>query len=65
MEAGDRTAGAQTAQASLELAQRLGARWLAEELTALAQRARLGLGEPEGEAAGPTGDRPSPTASVE
>ena len=49
VEAGDRAAGAQTGQASLELAQRLGARWLAEELTALAQRARLGLGEPEGD----------------
>jgi DNA-binding CsgD family transcriptional regulator/tetratricopeptide (TPR) repeat protein len=46
VEAGDRAAGAETCQASLELAQRLGARWLVEELTALAQRARLGLGEP-------------------
>ena len=49
VEAGDRAAAAETCQASLELAQRLGARWLADELTALAQRARLGLGEPEGD----------------
>jgi len=52
VEAGDRAAAAETCQASLELAQRLGARWLAEELTALAQRARLGLGEAEADGDG-------------
>ncbi|HTU88024.1 MAG TPA: AAA family ATPase [Solirubrobacteraceae bacterium] len=51
IEAGDRTAAAETARAALEDAQRLGARWLAEELTALGQRARLDLGD-AGDAAG-------------
>jgi ATP/maltotriose-dependent transcriptional regulator MalT len=45
IEAGDRTAAAQTAQRALEGARRLGARWLTDELTALAQRARLDLGD--------------------
>jgi ATP/maltotriose-dependent transcriptional regulator MalT len=44
IEAGDRAAASETAQDALEDARRLGARWLVEELTALAQRARLDLG---------------------
>jgi DNA-binding CsgD family transcriptional regulator/tetratricopeptide (TPR) repeat protein len=43
IEAGDRAAGSQTVQAALEIARRLGSRWLTEELTALAQRGRLEL----------------------
>jgi predicted ATPase/DNA-binding CsgD family transcriptional regulator len=54
IEAGDRAAAAQTAQGALEEARRLGARWLIEELTALAQRARLELGE-AGRVGGPGG----------
>jgi DNA-binding CsgD family transcriptional regulator/tetratricopeptide (TPR) repeat protein len=49
IEAGDRTAAGESAQTALEEARRLGARWLVEELTALVQRARLGLEEPEGD----------------
>src|SRR3984885_6406055 len=44
IEAGDRAAAAQTVQGALENARRLGARWLIEELNALAQRGRLELG---------------------
>ena len=43
VDAGDRAAAAATAGEALELARRLGARWLAGEVTALAQRARLDL----------------------
>src|SRR5437660_1164129 len=43
-EAGDREVAATLAQESLEAAERLGSRWLAEEVTALCQRARLELG---------------------
>jgi ATP/maltotriose-dependent transcriptional regulator MalT len=43
IDAGDRPAAAETASEALELARRLGARWLAGEITALAQRARLEL----------------------
>jgi len=49
IDGGDRAAAGETAQMSIEGARRLGARWLVDELTALAQRARLGLGEPEGD----------------
>jgi ATP/maltotriose-dependent transcriptional regulator MalT len=49
IDAGDRTAASETAQSALEGARRLGALWLVEELTALVQRARLGLGEPDGD----------------
>ena len=45
VDAGERTAAAETGQASFELAGRLGARWLADELSVLAQRARLELGQ--------------------
>ena len=45
IEGGDRAAAGKTAGASLEIAGRLGARWVADEVTALAQRARLDLGE--------------------
>ena len=48
IEAGDRTAASQTAERALEDSRRLGARWLGEELTALAQRARLDLGDAGG-----------------
>ena len=54
IEAGDRTGAAQTAGDALEITSRLGARWLTEELTALAQRARLELGD-AGEVAGGAG----------
>ncbi len=51
IDAGDRSAAAETAQATLEIAQRMGAGWLVDELTALAQRARLDLGGSVGEPA--------------
>ncbi|MBV9364104.1 MAG: AAA family ATPase [Solirubrobacterales bacterium] len=51
VDAGDRAAAAETGQTALEVARRVGARWLAEELTTLAQRARLDLG-PAGEVSG-------------
>ena len=44
VEAGDRAAAGETALAALEVARPLGARWLVDELTALAQRGRLELG---------------------
>ncbi len=43
VEAGDRAAAAEPARAALETAERLGARWLAEEVAALRDRARLDL----------------------
>jgi hypothetical protein len=43
VEAGDRPAAIEPARSALEIALRLGARWLAEEIEALAQRARLQL----------------------
>ena len=49
IDAGDRTAAGETALIAREEARRLGARWLVDELTALVQRARLGLGEPDGD----------------
>jgi DNA-binding CsgD family transcriptional regulator/tetratricopeptide (TPR) repeat protein len=43
VEAGDRAAAAEPARAALDNAKRLGSRWLAGEITALAERARLGI----------------------
>jgi DNA-binding CsgD family transcriptional regulator/tetratricopeptide (TPR) repeat protein len=45
--AGDRAAALEPAQAALATARRLGARWLAEEVCGLADRARLELGPGE------------------
>ena len=57
IEAGDRTAACEAARTALDDARRLGARWLVEELTALAQRARLDVGEADDpRASGATGD---------
>ena len=50
VEAVDRTAAAEAARAALASARELGASWLAEEIEALAQRARLQLEEGEGTA---------------
>jgi DNA-binding CsgD family transcriptional regulator/tetratricopeptide (TPR) repeat protein len=52
IDAGDRSAASDTARDALEVAGRLGARWLVGELTTLAQRARLGLGAAAGAGAG-------------
>ncbi len=49
VEAGDRTAACASAQQAVEIADRLGAQWLVDELSALAQRARLDLGEESAE----------------
>ncbi len=51
IDTGDRTAAAETGQVALEVARRLGARWLVDELSRLAQRARIELGEPVAAAA--------------
>ncbi|HEX4672869.1 MAG TPA: LuxR C-terminal-related transcriptional regulator, partial [Solirubrobacteraceae bacterium] len=45
VEAGDRAAAAEPAREALDNAKRLGSRWLAGEITALAERARLGIAE--------------------
>ncbi|HEV2814039.1 MAG TPA: response regulator transcription factor, partial [Solirubrobacteraceae bacterium] len=45
--AGDRAAAQDAAARAHEVAQRLGARWLVDELVVLARRARLRLGEQE------------------
>jgi DNA-binding CsgD family transcriptional regulator len=45
IEADDRAGAAETAQTALAIAERLGAEWLVDELTTLAQRARLDLGD--------------------
>ena len=45
IEAGDRAAAAQPARAALELARQLGSRWLVDELTTLAERGRIDLGD--------------------
>jgi DNA-binding CsgD family transcriptional regulator len=45
VEAGDRAVAAEPARAALENAKRLGSRWLIDEITLLAERARLGLAE--------------------
>jgi len=52
IEAGDRPAAAQAAQDAVEITGRLGARWLTAELVALAQRARLELGDAGGAPSG-------------
>jgi len=52
IDTGDRVVAAETAQTSLEVARALGAQWLVDEVTALAQRARLDMGESIGEPAG-------------
>ncbi|HKH16642.1 MAG TPA: AAA family ATPase [Solirubrobacteraceae bacterium] len=49
--AGDREAASPVAAAAIEIAERLGAAWLAGELESLTARARLRLGEPGEEAA--------------
>jgi DNA-binding CsgD family transcriptional regulator len=57
VEAGDRTAAAAAAGPALETARRLGSKWLAEEIVALAHRARLELSEgasADGDASGET-----------
>ncbi len=54
IDAGDRTAAAAAAGDALGVADRLGARWLVEELNGLAQRARLDVGDGESEAVGPS-----------
>jgi DNA-binding CsgD family transcriptional regulator len=54
--AGDREAAAPIATAAMEIAERLGAAWLASELESLAARARLRLGEPGEEAGAPAAD---------
>ena len=51
IDADDRSAASATAQAVLEIARRLDAGWLVEEMTALAQRARLDIGEAISESA--------------
>jgi predicted ATPase/DNA-binding CsgD family transcriptional regulator len=51
VEAGDRAAAAAPAQQALEIARRLGAAWLAAEVGALRDRARLELPRGEGEPA--------------
>jgi DNA-binding CsgD family transcriptional regulator len=52
IDAGERDAAAETAQATLQIARRLDAGWLIEEITTLAQRARLDVGETVGEPVG-------------
>jgi DNA-binding CsgD family transcriptional regulator/tetratricopeptide (TPR) repeat protein len=49
IDAGDRAAASETAQAVFEIARRLDGGWMIGELTALAQRARLDLGEAVGD----------------
>ena len=55
VEAGDRAAACSSAETALEEARKLGARWLEDELVALAQRARLELGEDAGAGSGSVG----------
>ncbi len=54
VEAGDREAAADEARGALETARTLGSKWMTEETTALAERARLDLGSANG--AGAAGD---------
>jgi len=56
VEADDRPAAAPVARAGLETAQRLGADWLAREVTSLSRRARLDLSEPGDAGGAPAGD---------
>ena len=53
IDAGERSAAAETAQATLEIARRLDAGWLVEEITTLAQRARLDIGDAVSDGARP------------
>ncbi|HEX4011774.1 MAG TPA: AAA family ATPase [Solirubrobacteraceae bacterium] len=55
--AGDRPAAAETASDALARAQALGSLWLIRETQALAERARLDLGGPDGAAAERDGER--------
>jgi DNA-binding CsgD family transcriptional regulator/tetratricopeptide (TPR) repeat protein len=48
--AGDRERASQAAKQAVEVAARLGARWLVAEATGLAERARLSLGDPGADA---------------
>jgi DNA-binding NarL/FixJ family response regulator len=50
VESGDRSAGCDAVEAALQIARDLGAAWLEEELVALAQRARLDVGDDAGAA---------------
>ena len=59
--AGDRPPGADAARAALQGARRLGSRWLASEVVALAERGRLELEPHEGATAGP----PEPHAEAD
>jgi DNA-binding NarL/FixJ family response regulator len=52
IDAGERAGATETAQTALEVTRRLGAQWLTDELTTLAQRARLDIGDAVGEQAG-------------
>ena len=56
IEAGDRAAATEPARATLERARKLGSRWLVDELTALAERARIDLADGHGEAVKGNGD---------
>jgi DNA-binding CsgD family transcriptional regulator len=53
VDAGDRGAAAEAGRDALAIARRLGSRWLIEELTVLAGRARLELGDDGAEAPAP------------
>ena len=60
VEAGDRAAAAEPARAALERARKLGSQWIVDELTALAERARIDLSSGDDESAdrnGGAGDR--------
>ncbi len=57
VEAGDRTKACDSARDALEISQQLGARWLVDELSTLAQRARLDLGLGEEAGAASDGER--------
>ncbi len=61
IELGDRAAATEPARAVLERARRLGAGWIVEELTALADRARIDLSDGAGEA--PDRDGAAPDAA--
>ena len=70
VEAGDRTKACETARDALEISRRLGARWLVDELSTLAQRARLDLGDDgaaasDGERAGAGSDGEDPFGLTE
>jgi DNA-binding CsgD family transcriptional regulator/tetratricopeptide (TPR) repeat protein len=60
IEAGERGAAAQAAGESLDVARRLGARWLIDEITALGERARLALPAEPGRPGGSAPQTPEP-----